>query len=342
MLKPYIKKTAENINLTEKEAEEAMQIIMTGQASDIQIASFISIMRMKKETIEEITGFAKVMRQNSVKVKLPLDKPAIDTCGTGGDGSNTFNISTVSAFVVSGAGVIVAKHGNRAVSSKCGSADLLRELGVNIDIPVEKVEECLDTIGIGFLFAPNMHPAMKYAIGPRREIGIRTFFNILGPLTNPAGVQRQVIGLYSSDILKTVTEVLKNMGSKKAMVINSKDGLDEISVSADTDVCELEENGNIKTYTINPCDFGLNKADISEIKGGDETENARIALEVLSGDKGAVRDVVILNAGAGIYTSGIAETLEQGVQMAIDSIDSGKAKDKLDKLIELTGKGEKE
>ena len=336
MLKNYIQKVAENIDLTCDEAKQAMDIIMLGKASEVQIAAFMSIMRMKGETVDEITGFALKMREHATKIDAPYDKPLIDTCGTGGDKSNTFNISTISAFVACGAGVYVAKHGNRAVSGKCGSADLLKELGVNIDIPVSKVKDCLFDVGIAFLFAPAFHPAMKYAVGPRKELGIRTFFNILGPITNPAFVERQVVGLFSSKLIEKIATVLKNMGTKKAMVFHSKDGLDEISLSDDTDVCELQECGTIKKYVLNPEDFGFEKVLKQEFVGGDAVVNAKIALEILKGNKSPKLDVVILNSGAAIYTSGIAKSLKEGVEKAKKSISSGAALSKLEKLIEFT------
>ena len=336
MLKPYIKKVAERENLTLEQAKEAMTIIVEGKATEAQIAGFICLMRMKGETVEEITGFATVMREHAIKIKQPQNKLVVDTCGTGGDKSNTFNVSTIAAFVVSGAGLAVAKHGNRAVSSQCGSADVLLELGVNIEVPVEVVEKCLNEIDIAFLFAPSLHPAMKYAIGPRRQLGIRTFFNLLGPLTNPACVDRQVIGLFSDSWRELVAQVLKNMGSKQAMIVHGQDGLDELSLCAPTNITELCNDGSIKNYTVSPEDLGLARAELSDLSGADKKTNARIAREILDGAKGPKTDMVLLNAAAAIYIGGLADSLAKGIELARKSIESGAAKQKLDALIKMS------
>ncbi|MFC1501715.1 anthranilate phosphoribosyltransferase [Elusimicrobiota bacterium] len=347
MIKEAISKAVQNQNLIETEASSAMQEIMSGKASAAQIASLITALRMKGETAEEITGFAKVMRQFATKIQVKaavdvdaedinIDKETIlDTCGTGGDGTNTFNVSTATALVVAACGLTVAKHGNRAVSSACGSADVLEELGVNLDVSKEKVENCLSQIGIGFLFAPALHGAMKHAVAPRKEIGIRTVFNVLGPLTNPAGANSQILGVYNESLLKKMAEVLKNLGTQRAWVVNSEDGLDEISVTAPTKVAELK-NGKIKTFTIKPKDFKIDKASISDIKGGNAKQNAQIIKDILSGEKGAKRDIVLLNSAAGLLVGNKVSTMREGIELASDSIDSGKAREKLARLVRLT------
>lgn len=336
MIKEAIAKAVEKKNLTEDEMVSVMREIMDGEATQAQIASFITALRMKGETVDEITGAARVMREKALKVKTRASV-VVDTCGTGGDESFTFNISTAAAFVAAGAGLTVAKHGNRSVSSKSGSADVLRSLGVNIEAEVERVEECLDAIGIGFLFAPMMHGAMKYAAPVRREIGIRTIFNILGPLTNPAGAQYQVLGVYRSELTEMLAEVLKNLGSISAFVVSGNDGLDEITVTAETKVSELK-NGVVNTYYIKPEDFGMKPCKLFELQGGDPDDNARIIREVLKGEKGAKRDVVVLNAAAAIAASGKAKDFKDGIKLAEESIDSGKALEKLERLIEITNK----
>ncbi len=336
MLKPYTQKISKSQNLTFEESKQAIDIIMNGKASHEDIVAFLNAMNNKGETIDEIAGFAIKMREHAIKIKKPDNVPVIDTCGTGGDKKGTFNISTISAFVAAGAGVAVAKHGNRGVSSPCGSADILKSLGVNIDIPVKKVEECLHKVGIAFLFAPNFHPAMKYAAGPRRELGKRTFFNILGPLTNPAFVDRQVIGVYSKDLLDKMANVLKKMGAKKAIICHSKDGMDEISLCDDTYIAELTEKGKIKNYILNPEDYGFKKVDEVKLKGGNILDNTKIALDILNGKKGPKTDVVILNAGAAIYVSGVVDSIKEGINKAQESIESGAARGKLEDLVRFT------
>lgn len=337
MIKEAIAKVVTKTNLTEAEAEAVMREIMQGEATEAQIAAYITGLRMKGETVDEITGSARVMREKAVQVKL--DAPyQVDTCGTGGDMSHTFNISTTAAFVAAGAGVVVAKHGNRSVSSKSGSADVLQALGVNIEIPSHRVEECLREIGIGFLFAPMMHQAMKYAIGPRREIGIRTIFNLLGPLTNPAGVKAQIMGVYSAELTSILARVLGNLGIDHAFVVHGMDGLDEITITDQTKVSEYH-NGQVRDYLIHPSDFGIPVGKASDLKGGDAKENASITMDVLKGQKGPRRDIVILNAAAALAASGKAKDIKEGIAIAVDSIDSGAAMNKLMQLKDFTNKG---
>jgi anthranilate phosphoribosyltransferase len=289
---------------------------------------------MKGETIEEITGFVEIMREVVVKVRCTAPE-AVDTCGTGGDRQHTFNISTLSALVAAGAGAVVAKHGNRAVSSHCGSADILKSLGVNIEASREKVEECLEKIGIGFLFAPLLHPAMKYAIGPRREMGIRTVFNILGPLTNPAQTKRQVIGVYDGKLTEPLAAVLRNLKAKHILVVHGGDGLDELTTTTESKITELVD-GKIKTYTISPEQFQLRKNTLEELKVAGPEDNKKIFLEILAGKRVPQREIVLLNAGAVIYVAGKAETLAEGIKKAEISISSGAAEEKLKKLVEMT------
>lgn len=346
MLKPYIKKVVEGINLSRKEAREAMGIIMGGQATDAQIACYITALRMKGETVDEITGSTEGMREKAARLnikrtlKTNIDAedtnfdPAIlvDTCGTGGDGANTFNISTTTAFVVAGAGATIAKHGNRSVSSQCGSADVIKQLGVNIEISPAMVKECIEKVGIGFMFAPMFHSAMKYAIGPRREVGIRTIFNVLGPLTNPAGADVQVLGVYKPELTVVMADVLKKLGAKAAMVVHGEGCYDEITTTGSTRITELK-NGKLRTYTISPEDFGIKRVTAKALKGGDAARNAEITRSVLSGKKSAVRDVVLLNAAAALTVAGRAKGLSSGLKLAAQSIDSGAAMRKLDLLV---------
>ena len=334
LLKPFLLKIVELQNLTENEAYEAMKIIMDGQATDAQIGAFITACRMKGETIEEITGFVRAMRQKATPVHVS-DPNAIDTCGTGGDLQHTLNVSTLSALAAAGAGVTVAKHGNRSVSSKCGSADLLLAFGLKIDIETEKVEECIQKAGIGFLFAPKLHQAIKNAVGPRREIGLRTFFNILGPMTNPAGVKRQVIGVFDGNLSEQIAAVLQRLGSERIFVVYGKEGLDEISICGETLITELRD-GTISPYVVTPENFGFKRRTISEVTGGYPEDNKTIALEILNGKKGAGRDMVILNAGFAIAASDDSISIEEGIKRAQESLDSGKALKKLEQLIEIT------
>jgi len=336
MIKEAISKAVMKVNLTEAEAETVMREIMQGEATDAQIAAYITALRMKGETVEEITGSARVMREKAVHIRLEAPYQ-VDTCGTGGDLSHTFNISTTAAFVVAGAGVAVAKHGNRSVSSKSGSADVLQALGINIEIPSQRVEECLREVGIAFLFAPMMHQAMKYAIGPRREIGVRTIFNVLGPLTNPAGVTSQIMGVYSSDLTELLARALGNLGSRHAFVVHGMDGLDEITIADRTRVSEYFD-GRVKDYFIHPSDFGLPAGKREDILGGDARDNAAITIDILKGQKGPRRDIVLLNAAAGLAASGRTKDIKAGLAVAAESIDSGAAVKKLEQLKEFTNK----
>ena len=330
MIRETIQKVVDGEDLTERETVDTMNEIMSGEATPAQVASFITALRIKGETIEEITGAARVMREKSTKIytKHPF---AVDTCGTGGDGSHSFNISTTAAFVVAGTGIPVAKHGNRAASSQSGSADVLKALGVNIEIGPEQVGACIDDVGIGFLFAVTLHSAMKYAIGPRREIGIRTIFNVLGPLTNPAGAQAQVLGVYAPTLTKALANVLKNLGSQRALVVHGGDGLDEITTTTTTQVSELVD-GAVNTYTLDPTELGIPTAQPSDLKGGTPEENAEMTLRVLRGEKGPKRDIVLLNAAAAIVAGGKAADIAAGLAAAAESIDSGGALERLEGL----------
>jgi anthranilate phosphoribosyltransferase len=334
VIKSAISLVVEGSNLTEKEIKGVMETIMDGEASPAQIASFITALRIKGETIEEITGCARVMRNKAELIKPNIDY-YIDTCGTGGDGYHTFNISTAVAFVAAAAGVVVAKHGNRSVSSKSGSADVLEELGVNINLSPEKVKECIERVGIGFMFAPAFHKSMKYAAGPRRELGIRTIFNVLGPLTNPASAKGQILGVFDSKLVIPMANVLKNLGLERAMVVHGKDGLDEITLTDKTLVCELKD-GNIFQYEIDPREYGFELCNIEDIKGQDAKKNAKIIREVLSNKKGYQLDIVVLNSAAAIYTGKKVNDLKKGVDMAKGVIKSGEAMAKLDEFIQFT------
>ena len=353
MLKQAIQKVVDRSDLSEKEMEAAMEVIMTGQATPAQIGAFITALRLKGETIEEITGAARVMRQKATRIQVKEDQinldrdeinldqeTIIDTCGTGGDGTNTFNVSTTTAFVVAGCGLRVAKHGNRSVSSLCGSADVIESLGVNLDVPPEVVEKCLNQVGIGFLYAPALHGAMKHAIGPRREIGIRTIFNILGPLTNPAGANVQVLGVYEKDLTPVLAEVLGKLGSRSAFVVYGEGSLDEISIVGKTQLSELKD-GRVDTYTIEPEDFGLPRATLDDIRGGDAKENAGIILSVLKGEPGARRDMVLLNAAAALLAAGRATDFPDGITRAAEAIDSGRALEKLEGMKKVTNEHKK-
>jgi anthranilate phosphoribosyltransferase len=333
-IREAIEKLVSRIDLSEAETIEVMNQIMTGEASPLQIAAFLTALRMKGEKVEEITGAARVMREKAHRVNVG-GKTVLDTCGTGGDQKGTFNISTTTAFVLAGAGVNVAKHGNRSVSSQSGSADVLGALGVRVDAPKDRVEACIDKIGIGFLFAPLLHEAMKYAVQPRRDIGIRTIFNMLGPLTNPAMATHQLIGIYSGEMVGMIAQVLKNLGSARAMVVHGLEGLDEISLCGPTQVAELRD-GAVKEYVVEPEQFSLKRCGLEELHGGDPEESARILRAILDGEKGAPRDVVLLNGGAALYVSGRAASIQAGIGLAAESIDSGQARQKLAQLVELT------
>lgn len=334
MFKDVIEKVINGESLTEEEMIDVMDQLMNGKLDDAQIGALLVALRIKGESLEEITGAAKVMSSLAKKIKIDSEH-SVDIVGTGGDYANTFNISTASAIVAAAAGAVVAKHGNRSVSSKCGSADVLEALGIDISMDVETLEKCINELNMGFLFAPNFHSAMKYAIGPRKKIGVRTIFNILGPLTNPACVRNEIMGIYDENLTELAANVLKNMGLKRAMVVHGMDGIDEITVCDKTKVSFLD-NGEIKTTYITPEDFGLNRYDKTEIVGGTPVENAEIIKKIFDGEKGAKRDAVLLNAGATIYVSGNAETLEKGIAKAVEMIDTGKAKQKLEDLIQFS------
>jgi anthranilate phosphoribosyltransferase len=329
MIREAIKMLVDNLSLSEEEMAECMKEIMEGRATDAQIGAFLTGLRIKGETIEEITGAARIMREKAITIKAP--EGVLDTCGTGGDMSHTFNISSTTAIVVSACGVPVAKHGNRSVSSQSGSADLLESLGVKIDLPPEKVQECLFETGFGFLFAPLFHPAMRYAISPRREMGIRTIFNILGPLTNPAGAKRQLLGVFADNLTEIIAKVLKNLGTIDAMVVHGEDGLDEITISEVTKVSRLK-NGKVENFFIAPEDFGFKRNRIDLIRGGNKEENAVITLSILNGEKGPKRDIVLMNSAAALIVSGMAEDFRTAILIAEDAIDSGKALKKLEEI----------
>ena len=322
MIKDAILKLAKRQDISYEMAESSMNEIMQGKASDVQMSSYLTALSMKGETIDEITASAASLRNHCIKL-LP-DMDVLEIVGTGGDGSNSFNISTVSSLVISAGGIPVAKHGNRASSSKCGSADVLESLGVNIELPPEKSKEMLKKIGICFLFAQNYHIAMKYVAPIRRELGIPTIFNILGPLSNPAGANMEVIGVYDESLVLPIAMVIHNLGVKNAMVVYGQDKLDEISISASTSVCEIKE-GKFSQYTLNPEDFGFKLSPKSEIIGSSPKINAQIALNILNGEQGAKRDAILLNSAAGLYIGGKVPNLEKGISLAEELIDSGKA-----------------
>ena len=332
-------------HLKRAEAESVMEAIMTGGATDAQIAALLTALRMKCETVEELIGFARVIRAKATPVRPRSAVAAafsgteremlVDTCGTGGDAAGTFNISTATAFVVAGAGIQVAKHGNRSVSGICGSADVVEALGIRIDLPAESVARCIDEVGIGFLYAPLLHSAMRYVMLARREMRIRTVFNLLGPLCNPAGANAQVLGVYSEKLTDMMAQVLCELGARRALVVHGLDGLDEITISGETKICEVRD-GEVKTYYVVPEDFGLERAPIEQIQGGDARCNAEIIREVLS-DRGRIKkDVVLLNAAAGLVAGGKARSLREGIELARHSISSGAAWKCLEKLIVLT------
>ncbi len=318
-----------------------MQQVMGGELTPAQIAGLVIALRVKGESVDEITAAATVMRQLSTKVEIADKTHLIDTCGTGGDGIQTFNVSTVSAFVAAAAGAKVAKHGGRSVSSTCGSADVLEALGVNVNLTPEQVAKCVDEIGIGFMFAPNHHSAMKHAAPVRRELGVRTIFNLLGPLTNPASAKRQVMGVFSKDLTLKLAKVLQNLGAEHVLVVHGADGLDEISFTGDTYVAELKD-GKISEYTLNPAQFGLKLHALKSIRVENAEQSKAMILEVLEGKAGAgtqsaARDIVLLNAGAAIYVAGLQANIHAGIEHAAKVIDGGAAKEKLQQLVRLTG-----
>ena len=352
MIRNAIARVVERDDLSESEMIEVMDQIMSGGATPAQIAAFITALRMKGETVDEITGAARVMRDRALPIRvgksvlgmdrddINLDRETIlDTCGTGGSGTNSFNISTTVAFVVSACGVKVAKHGNRAVSSSCGSADVLEALGVNLNITPETVERSIAQIGIGFLFAPALHGAMKHAIGPRREIGIRTIFNILGPLTNPAGADCQVLGVYREDLVEKLAYVLQKLGCRRGFVVHGLDGMDEITLTGQTRIAEVTPEG-VEVKLIAPEDFGLASCSVAELHGGDAVGNALIVKGILSGCDGAKRRVVLLNAAYGLLAAGKATSVMDGLRLAAEAIDSGRAAAQLEQLVALTNEAE--
>ncbi|MBI5637722.1 MAG: anthranilate phosphoribosyltransferase [Nitrospinae bacterium] len=336
MIKEAIAKVIDRLNLSEADMVQVMDEIMTGAATPAQIGAFLVALRLKGETVDEITGAARVMREKAVKIDTPKGQTVVDTCGTGGDSAGTFNISTTAAFITAGTGLIVAKHGNKSVSSKSGSADLLQALGVNIEAEQSRVEECLRQCGIGFLFAPMMHGAMKYAIGPRREIGVRTIFNLLGPLTNPAGAENQVIGVYSDALTEPLANVLKRLGSRHVFVVHGHDGLDELTLTTTSKVSELKD-GKVTTYDFDPQKHGFSCCKPEDLKGEDPQANARITLRILKGEeKGPKRDIAIMNAALAIMAGGKAKDFKEAVALADTSITSGVAIKKLDEMKRLT------
>jgi anthranilate phosphoribosyltransferase len=329
MIREAIKMLLENMNLSENEMISVMREIMEGQATDAQIASFLTSLRIKGETVEEITGAAKVMREKASRIHAP--DYTVDTCGTGGDLAHTFNISTTAAIIVAACGVPVAKHGNRSVSSRSGSADVLEALGVRIDLTPEGVEKCLEATGFGFMFAPLFHPAMKHAIGPRKEMGIRTIFNILGPLTNPAGAKRQVLGVFSDDLTTIMANVLNNLGIVHAFIVHGKDGLDEITNTDKTKVSELKD-GKTDTYYITPEDLGFKRARKEDLQGGTAEENAQITLRILKGENGPQRDITFMNAAAALMTGEKANSFSEALDLVAKTVDSGAAMKKLEEI----------
>ena len=327
-----IKAVISKQNLNESEMHDVMNSIMTGQTTDAQIGAFLVGLSMKGETIEEITASAKVMRALATSVELSSNDYLVDTCGTGGDGLGLFNISTASAFVVAAAGGKVAKHGNRSISSKSGSADVLEAAGINLNISPELISQCIEEIGLGFMFAPAHHSAMKHAIGPRKELAVRTIFNVLGPLTNPAKAPNQIMGVYDKSLVEPIANVLKGLNSRHVMVVHSEDGLDEFSIANTTYVAELKDN-NISTYTVHPGDFGIEEGNLDSIKAENAEQSLALINEAFSGKKGVARDIIALNAGAAIYVSGLVNSFDEGVTQANQILSDGSAQDKLDAYI---------
>ncbi len=321
-------------DLSRQQMEAAMNCIMQGEATPAQIAGFIIALRMKGESVDELTAAAHVMRNLSTKVTVNAD-PLVDTCGTGGDGQKTFNISTASSIVAASAGVKIAKHGNRSVSSQSGSADVLEALGVKLELSPAQIAECIEQVGIGFMFAPLHHSCMKHAIGPRKELGVRTLFNLLGPLTNPANARRQVLGVFDDQWLQPLAQVLQSLGTEHALIVHAEDGLDEISISSATNVCELR-NGQIESYQIKPEDFDIDRYTLDTIKVNDVADSVTMIKSVLNAETGAATDIVCLNAGAAIYVAGKADSLTAGVQLAAKQLISNAAQQTLDDLIKFT------
>ena len=349
MIKEAIARVVEGQSLNENEMVDVMDQIMSGEATPAQIGAFITALRMKGETVAEITGAARVMRAHATPIKVgstvDIDRDDInidhetivDTCGTGGSGTRSFNISTTVAFVVAACGVKVAKHGNRSISSACGSADVLEALGVNLDVTPELVADCIDNVGVGFLFAPALHGAMKHAIGPRKEVGIRTIFNILGPLTNPAGADRQVLGVYREELVELLAGVLQKLGCRHGFVVHGSDGMDEITLTGPTRVAEITAEA-VKSYTITPEQFGLKRCALSDLQGGDAAANAKIVRDVLNGAAGPKRDIVLLNSAFALTAAGVCDNPEAGIKRAAEAIDSGEALLRLQGLAQQTEK----
>ncbi|MBI2883785.1 MAG: anthranilate phosphoribosyltransferase [Candidatus Methylomirabilis oxyfera] len=345
MILEALQKIVERKDLNAHEAFMAMEEMMSGKASDPQIAALLTALRFKGETVSEITGFARAMRERVCRIKVrsqverptsePDDRRLVDTCGTGGDASHTFNISTAAAFVAAGAGVQVAKHGNRSVSSLCGSADVMEALGVDLSLTPEQVGECIDEVGIGFLYAPLLHPAMRHVMTARRDIQIRTVFNILGPLTNPAQAPAQVVGVYEERLTELLATVLIDLGSKRAFIVFGRDGLDELSPASESRVSEVKD-GRVHTYLLSPEDFGLQRARLSDLQGGSAAENAQTIRRILEGEKGPTRDVVVMNAALAIIAGGQAHDFRDGAELAARSIDGGAAMEKLCGMVEFS------
>lgn len=345
MIVEALQRIIDRENLSRGEAAQVMEEIMSGKATDVQIAAFLAALRMKGETVEELTGFAQIMREKVVPIRHSRQVAAgvseterellVDTAGTGGDARGTFNVSTATAFVAAGAGLIMAKHGNRSVSSLCGSADVIEAMGIYLDITPQQVGQCLDEVGIGFLFAPLLHLAMKYVMVARREMRVRTVFNILGPLTNPAKAQAQVLGVYDAKLTEPMARVLRDLGSKRVFVVHGEDGLDEISNTAATKVSEVN-GGDVRTYQVTPEDFGIPRGTMVDLQGGDARENARIVLGLLRGEPGPKRDIVLINAAAALVAGGKARDFQHGMLLARESVDSGAALGKVEALRALT------
>ena len=335
MIREAIDAVVSGESLSMEHAAQSMNEIMNGEATPAQFGAFVTALRLKGETVDEIAGMAQVMREHSLHVEV--DGPLVDTCGTGGDGSGTFNISTTAAFVAAGAGANVAKHGNRAMSGSSGSADVLEALGAKIDLSPESVARCINETGFGFMFAQGFHPSMRFAAGPRREIGIRTVFNILGPLTNPAGADAQVIGVADASIASKMAQVLGRLGSKRALVVHGNDGLDEITIAGTSSVWELND-GTVSEYHMSPADFGLNAASLDDIQASHADESARILRDVMDGNAGAARDIVLLNAAAALLAGGKALSMQTGVEIAADAIDTGSAKKRMESFVELSNR----
>jgi len=334
IIQEAIRRAMRRENLSATEAEAAMGEIMSGNATQAQIGAFLAALGTKGETAEEITGCARAMRRSATPVR-PQSRDLVDTCGTGGDGRHTFNISTTAALVAAGAGLKVAKHGNRSISSRCGSADVLAALGVRVDLPPERVAACVDEVGLAFLFAPSLHPAMKHAMGARRELGVRTVFNVLGPLTNPAGATVQVLGVFDPQLTETLARVLLALGVRAAFVVHGADGLDELSTTGPNRVSELRD-GEVRTFTLDPLDLGLPRSRLSDLQGDDAATNAAITRSVLAGERGPRRDIVLLNAGAALVAAGLASDLREGVAQAAQAIDTGRAREVLERLVAFT------